>query len=87
MSKKIQIGDLVMVVHVCCDRIKHRLGQIAYVQWVGERELACIKCGYRSSGMHAGAHSKAHGAPFEWLKRIDPPRESEPTTTTQEITA
>lgn len=91
--RAIQVGDLVMVVRVCCDfPIKEgvRMGLPWRVQLVASLPVAgCPKCGFKERGIFAASNEiKRAGwncAPVEWLKRIDPPALDENTTTDEPI--
>ena len=73
--KPIAVGDLVMVVRVCCDKIPTRceLGMIGKVAMLRDSNTYCPDCKTYNHGMHASNIVDGKGMPTTWLKRIDPP--------------
>ena len=92
--KAIAVGDLVMVVRVCCDlALKHgvRMGLPWTVIAVEPSQHGrCPKCGGNCPGRWARKSNERFGwsgAPFSWLKRIPPLDELETEKRDEEITA
>ncbi len=94
MSKKIQVGDLVMVVksQPCCGALS-RVGQVFRVKELNQNSFACLACGnVRSSGDLLARTGKrnpdgAHDAVFvSRLIKIDPPALPESVETEKELT-
>jgi len=88
MSEKIKAGDLVIVVHQCCDRLK-AVGAIKRVNAVNNETTLCRHC--FDGGTRLCAHFEGTPphvwTPLSWLKKIDPPALEEKTTTREELPA
>jgi hypothetical protein len=69
----IKVGDLVQVVHFCCD-VDSELGVIFGVGRVYSHTTDCHICGYTYTGIvvRADDAGQSHGIPAHWLKRIKP---------------
>jgi hypothetical protein len=69
----IRVGDLVQVVHFCCD-VDSELGAIFAVRRVYSHTTDCKICGYTYTGsvVQADDAGQSHGIPTHWLKRIPP---------------
>lgn len=77
MSERIEVGDLVMVVHECCALPGNStLGNIFTVLATGIFSVDCGYCGDHSTGRHANLPDTEgdgqYWLPFSWLKRIPP---------------
>ena len=73
MSEPIKVGDLVMVVRVCCSEYAGKLGTIHTVLKIHSSESQCNKCKTLSTGTHLIAAEHQHkGAHISWWKRIPP---------------
>lgn len=89
-SRPISVGDLVQIVKwPCCGS---GLGFTFVVEIiVGERIENCLFCERRELtgepvAISGGGAGKYVAARLSWLKRIDPPAQSESTTTERELT-
>ena len=86
MGEPIQVGDLVRVVAVCCEKRASALGRFGLVAKTGQARLNCRDCcGYKgqaSSVLVPDAHSVIGRGYFEshWLKRIPPLSDDERET-------
>jgi len=89
MSKPIQVGDLVVVVRVCCvgyQDISPWLFRVGDVHSVMPRKCAC--CGTELPDTQFASTSKKYvGFPIPWLKRIPPLDELEGEQRKEELTA
>ena len=88
MSEPIKVGDLVMVVKVCCEQMaKHRnFGRVFTVTGFNTGSLRCHHCWFRVP--HATwAEFGIEEAYVPWLKRIPPLSELDDVKNDEEITA
>ena len=78
MNETFRVGDLACVVRTCCaGSFAETGGHVGTVAWVAFKGSRCSHCGAKNIGPHAGSAMDRPGAPFPWLKRIDPHPEKE----------
>lgn len=75
MSDRIEVGDLVVVVRTCCDRLYQvgggRIGTVT--ELAHDEDWDCLFCGASGSGTKARAFSGQYdAAPVAWLRKIPP---------------
>ncbi len=88
MSEPIKVGDLVIVIHICCDGVNTPLGKITTIAEIRHNVTCCDKCGQRNDTTHAASiQNFQNGLPLSWLKRIPPLAELEGEKRDEEITA
>lgn len=92
MNEPIKVGDLVAVVHQCCDT-DSELGEIFSVTRMrGPLLMTCSHCKWSAVtvgaiGGHASNLPWFGGVPVHWLKRIPPLDELDDVKREEEITA
>jgi hypothetical protein len=80
VNESFRVGDLACVVRTCCAvSFGENGGRIGTIAWVGFRTTNCKNCGAKNTGLHAASAIGRNGAPFPWLKRIDPDPEGRDT--------
>lgn len=89
MSEPIKIGDLVMFTHWCCDQFSDGATIFTVASIRPSRSASC--CSYCRKTLphdrYAADAPQYPGAPFSWLKKIDPPQEKQDERHDEEITA
>lgn len=79
MSEPIKVGDLVMVVRVCCTAYMDGAGPIFRVHKIHGvgRGSTCAYCGAMLPNTDRATEGALVGVPLPWLKRIPPLSELE----------
>jgi hypothetical protein len=69
----IEPGDLVVVVHVHCEKASRQLGQIRRVEKVEPARLGrCPRCGARDIGPFVPLVARGLNYPLPWVRKIEP---------------
>lgn len=93
MSEPIKVGDLVQVVHACCEETAPALGHVFTVGAIATPKggaFLCPKCGdFRKDQkvIALEATAEVDHSPMSYLKRIPPLDELERTKIVKELTA
>lgn len=85
-DKPVSVGDLVAVVHECCQQIG-LLGRIRQVTKIQVSPTRCPYCGDYDAGVHVLSATSNNGVPIHWVKRIPPPDELGIVDEHEELTA
>lgn len=85
MNEPIKVGDLVCILHCCCD--DEKVGAILQVESIQEIDLDCMDCGLRERTVCSIWHgvNRLWGRPLSWLKKIPPLDELEGEKRDEEI--
>ena len=89
---EIKAGDLVMVVHVCCEPNSRALGAIFKVKKITIDDSRCPYCRDFFNNTRRAVAQEVWGdgykcAPVSWLKKIDPPAIPETEERDEEVMA
>ena len=86
----IRVGDVVVVVGSCCERLAAQEPRIGSVHTVEEIEDSfpcyCEHCGFEGVERNVYFVDSEYGAPLQWLKRIPPLAELQTWRQTDETT-
>jgi hypothetical protein len=80
MSERIEVGDLVMRIHECCDVITEiHMGIPRRVLTIEQTTSLCVCCSTEYTGVHCQLEGEPEDtiAPRSWLKKIPPLTEPE----------